>query len=980
MVDMAFPEDNMVHDHANNHDQNIQSPKVEHRVSQDTDHSPIQEQGPEHTSHPNSDEHSDSGLPSDANVSTVSKEHDHDSHHSTTRASHAHQFEDEKLSEDEGLCQVDGPHDTPFRPSIVSTPDPRSINRVHQRVRSNSGQPRIEGANRAMAPTPATQQPRSGCYSDGYSSQYYRTLPRYAYGYSDGMQPIWYDQSAMTAIDPGYFHRNTPQPQMSSYPFFQSGYVSQSPVSPGQYYGWPPWASTYYTTPDPLYQPRAFPIYTPTHTQLHCSTTPVSYSHLPPPPPPPVFNPGYAPPVLNQAAPMIVGRDGPAPAAKPEGGGGGGATLKAPDNKKREPSRNLAFEKLEREEEQKRQDLHKRTRGKQFHDTVMRRIEEFEDQARMMAEAAEKSRTEKIALEAKMEAEKAEKEENDAKEAKKRAERAERKAKIRAMREKTRIEREEHEARIRDLKEKVKAEEAKQEAKRKTEREARERAVREAREKAEKEAKEKTEQDDKEKAEREFRLRALKEKAEQDAKIVEQERQARKQARLNKTNTSEKRPEWLDTFMNNVAQYARIGEWPGLHDSPIQHKPSSQDVRNEDSLKNSVAQTSEWPGLHDSPIKRKPSSQEVRNEDSLKTSVPQISEWPGLHDSPIKRKPSSREVRHENNLKTSVPQISERPGLHDSPIKHNPFSREVRYENNLMSSVPPDGSQLAHDLKKFVESANTTTQKMNGNKLASLREGSEPDDGLSRQTNSVIGMGRGVRPNPRPQSIFPEPKKTLEQRVQETNAWFHSDNREEPLFRRTANTLAERHEASPVDNNKDGEGESPEEIGARSLREKQTISLIGNVFANLGAYVSERNENRTDYFSNFATVHPRYCSDKTPDGRVSYFERDPLQYTAAGTDNIGPGDGRDVLAGASTVGRDTAGSDNIGPGDGRDVLTGASAVGRDTAGSGIDAGNGSTGSGTGNGSIGSSRGNQRRRSRANGEKKLFLIRSRRPEL
>lgn len=157
----------------------------------------------------------------------------------------------------------------PIETFLGPTPAPRSKKKGHGHSRSNSRQIWEGGRmDRGMnldtdigiGLTPI--QPRHPIsYSDGYASQYYRAAHRYAYGYSEGMQPIWYDQSAMAAIQPGYDPRGTPQPQ----PLPEGAYIPQSPLPPQPSYGWTAWM--------PQYSP--------------------AYPRLPPPPPQPVFDPAY---------------------------------------------------------------------------------------------------------------------------------------------------------------------------------------------------------------------------------------------------------------------------------------------------------------------------------------------------------------------------------------------------------------------------------------------------------------------------------------------------------------------------------------------------------------------------------------------------------------------------------------------------------------------------------------------------------------
>lgn len=233
--------------------------------------------------------------------------------HHRTRASHSHQHLSDELDEGEGedrsKCEhgdIDqhqreskgkGPGKVaieriqpieripPIETFVAPTPAPRSKKKSHGHSRSNSGQAWSGGSmgrgmnanmGAGIGPTPI-QPHRPMSYSDGYASQYYRAAHRYAYGYSEGMQPIWYDQSAMAAIQPVYGPRGTPQPQ----PLPEGGYIPHSPLPPQPSYGWTMWMQPQYS----------------------CPTSP-AYPTLPPPPPPPVFNPAYPMPIPYQQTPQ----------------------------------------------------------------------------------------------------------------------------------------------------------------------------------------------------------------------------------------------------------------------------------------------------------------------------------------------------------------------------------------------------------------------------------------------------------------------------------------------------------------------------------------------------------------------------------------------------------------------------------------------------------------------------------------------------
>lgn len=926
MGDMAFSEDNSV---VQDHVHVMESPEVGHGVIQKTANNLIQDSGHDYAAiasqfdsgdyhsglamqmYPDvlkSDTTSGSGAHMSANASIMPEEHN--GKHPSILASHSHQYEDGEQSEGEGLCQVDGGNDTDgelngqngierssvqglsalitsqsFGPSAASTPAPHSMNRVHQRLRSNSGQLWTESMNRTMPmhPTP-TQPPRLGCYSDGYSSQYYRAVPRYAYGYSEGMQPIWYDQSAMTAMDPGYFHRNTPQPQLPSHPFFQSGYVSQSPVSPGQYYGWPPWMSSYYPHPPPLPPSRAYyPTSTPTPARYHY---PSPYLQLPPPPPPPVFHPAYPAPALHRPPPMPLRRDGPVD-SKEAAPFNALPTLSAQEKEKRDKQfGEAAREKLKHNAELEKKTQHKQKREKQFRDAVFERIQRVEKLEREAEEAAK---------------EKAKKAEEDAKkaeaEAKEKAKKAEEEAKAKAEAEAK------EKAKKADEETRAKAEEAERVAIEKAnilKAQARARANKEKQkrikaemEEAEKEAKEKAKKAEKE---RKAQLKAI-ERAERKAE----------EERLNREKKQDKMEEF-EAFVRGILRETSRGD-------------------------------------------RRPVS----------------------HESPENRMPAvGRELRHEDTLKTSFPELPVRASIQKASEKRKPSPvKEPRYEDFFKTSAPEYENKLARDIKEFVELAETNQRKTG--KLNNLRNGSELDYSLSRETNTVIGMGRRAV-NPKPASAskttFPsskttlqEPKKRLEQRLEEANAWFHKDSREEPLFRRKVTALAKRHVTPGEDEDEDDEEGPSDEKSAKNLREKEMIVLVGDAIASLGAYVSERDEKQSGYFSDFRGLSRRVCSAAVkPDGSVSFFERDPLGAVRSGavTGN-GAGTGTGAVgngAGRVSAGRGTAGTIGIG-------AAGAGAVG--------------IGNGTGTGSIGSSRGSQHRRARANGEK-VFLIKPRRPEL
>ncbi|KAL4980448.1 hypothetical protein BDW66DRAFT_55270 [Aspergillus desertorum] len=102
-------------------------------------------------------------------------------------------------------------------------------------------------------------------------------------------------------------------------------------------------------------------------------------------------------------------------------------------------------------------------------------------------------------------------------------------------------------------------------------------------------------------------------------------------------------------------------------------------------------------------------------------------------------------------------------------------------------------------------------------------------------------------------------------RLRDAGHWFHEDVRGEEQLRRHIDSIAENF----VDRTERLEGQAFSRQGR--ILNKQTISALGNVIANLHAYNSGAREDKEGYFANFAPVASRYC-DRPVSGQRSYFE------------------------------------------------------------------------------------------------------------
>ncbi|KAL2822158.1 hypothetical protein BDW59DRAFT_163916 [Aspergillus cavernicola] len=114
-------------------------------------------------------------------------------------------------------------------------------------------------------------------------------------------------------------------------------------------------------------------------------------------------------------------------------------------------------------------------------------------------------------------------------------------------------------------------------------------------------------------------------------------------------------------------------------------------------------------------------------------------------------------------------------------------------------------------------------------------------------------------------------------RFEEADTWFHKDGRGEDQLRHHISNIAENF----VDRS--------ERLGTQSfsaqdrITTKQTISLIGNVIANLHSYAPKDRRDPARYFADFRPVDPRYCG-LSFGGRRSYFEDDATRMEGAALD------------------------------------------------------------------------------------------------
>lgn len=223
------------------------------------------------------------------------------------------------------------------------------------------------------------------------------------------------------------------------------------------------------------------------------------------------------------------------------------------------------------------------------------------------------------------------------------------------------------------------------------------------------------------------------------------------------------------------------------------------------------------------------------------------------YDSPEKTKPTpSRKLRY-GEISKSGPQEPTKSSIHKA------------YEEKLASQIKNIVGSV--DINQGTSGKATILQEESQQQKEATQLPSHTKH-VTASTSTVLRPPPGL-PQPAANTMLLEPTPS-EKRLEEADIWFHTDNREERYFRRTVTALANRHAT------RDDRASSLDEKNT----EKQIILLVGNVIASFGAYISDRNEERPDYFSVFRDVGPRHCSDGSGGGsspeRLTYFDSDPL--------------------------------------------------------------------------------------------------------
>ncbi|KAL4881007.1 hypothetical protein BJY04DRAFT_218527 [Aspergillus karnatakaensis] len=118
-------------------------------------------------------------------------------------------------------------------------------------------------------------------------------------------------------------------------------------------------------------------------------------------------------------------------------------------------------------------------------------------------------------------------------------------------------------------------------------------------------------------------------------------------------------------------------------------------------------------------------------------------------------------------------------------------------------------------------------------------------------------------------SDFTKQTNSLQTRLREADAWFHTDGRGEKSLRRLAENIADNH----VERNERLGGQPY--LGRDRDCAKQTILAVGTAIINLHSYKSKEYQKHNDYFANFKDLSSHYYQSPRG-GQRSYFDQPPV--------------------------------------------------------------------------------------------------------
>ncbi|KAI9373253.1 hypothetical protein BJX61DRAFT_389570 [Aspergillus egyptiacus] len=207
---------------------------------------------------------------------------------------------------------------------------------------------------------------------------------------------------------------------------------------------------------------------------------------------------------------------------------------------------------------------------------------------------------------------------------------------------------------------------------------------------------------------------------------------------------------------------------------------------------------------------------------------------------------------------------------HDSEmIKKEPAPAEDQLPTSNTAATEPLMTELQDRTRK--DSASP--------KIVSRGEASENPDEIAaieqaEARTTDIAEDKEIRPPPglfdtnemrKAKSTLPQSQNVAKSRLEEANAWFHTDNRGEGQLRQHISTIADNF----VERNERVTGQTFSAEDRTTT--KQTITLLGDALANLHAYGARDHRDHDRYFADFKPVRPHHCKSSHGPCR-SYWE------------------------------------------------------------------------------------------------------------